>query len=154
MRTTQLDQQKLERMYALEGKVTTKRQLAKACNLSLDTVDRYANYDERLHRIVIGFGRLRLEKWRTKIEQVKSIVDAGGEVVAACEKIGIAASTYYRAGEALGIVVKTKRTRAVIRCELAHHYRLQGMGFHEACSKAKVSRSTYVKWCKETKYVN
>lgn len=151
MPITQLDPQKLERMYALEGKVTTKRELAKACNLSLHTVDRYANYDERLHLIVIGFGRLRLEKWRTKIERVKAIVDAGGEVVPACKKVGIAASTYYRAAEVLGIVVKTKRTHAQTRCVIAHELRKQGLAIAEACFKARVSRSTYREWCKHVK---
>lgn len=148
MPTIQLDPKKLKRMYAFEGKVTTKRELAKACKLSLDTIDRYARYDDKLHNIVIGFGRSRLEKWRTKIEQVKKMVDEGYEVVPSCMKVGITTSTYYRVGESLGIVVKTKRTRAELRCEVAHHYRYLGFTMEQACSKAKVSRSTYREWRK------
>ncbi|MBG89579.1 MAG: hypothetical protein CMO80_22150 [Verrucomicrobiales bacterium] len=153
MRTIRLDPKKRERLIKLAPTVTTRPELAKAAKVSLFTVNRYAQHDDELHRILIGYGKERMEKWRKKVMAVKYAVEHENmETVKACKLVGIAASTYYRAADVLGIVVKTKERRAIERCEAAHYYRKQGVTLQQACRQAKVSRSTYTKWKEENGY--
>lgn len=153
MRTIRVDPLKRERLLKLAPTVTTRPELAKAAGVSLFTVNRYAQHDDELHRVLIGYGRERMEKWRKKVMAVKYAVEHQNmETVKACKLLGITASTYYRAADALGIVVKTKERRAIARCEAAHHYRKYGATLQEACRQAKVSRSTYTKWKEENGY--